>query len=86
MLFFPSFAAHELMEVPDETAVFGDGDRNTGLRRNWPTALKTERMSFLREIPTNAHTIAYRKRAVYFFGNAPYWYAFGLRACHVSRQ
>jgi len=53
------------MQVSDEAAILGDGDRNTGLRRNWPTALKTKRISFLREITTNGHTLAYRNRYGY---------------------
>jgi hypothetical protein len=72
MLFFPSFAAHELMEVSDEIAILQHGDRNAGLRRNLSFALKAERMGFLREMTTAGHTLAYRNRAVYFFGNAPY--------------
>jgi hypothetical protein len=45
----PFIAAHELVEVSNEAAVLGDGDRYTGFRRNLSTALKTERMGFLRE-------------------------------------
>jgi hypothetical protein len=49
MRFFPSFAAHELMQVSDEAAIFRDGDRYPGFQRNFSIALKAERMCFLRE-------------------------------------
>jgi hypothetical protein len=45
----PSFAAHELMDISDEAAVLRDDDRHPGFRWNFTTAMKTERMCFLRE-------------------------------------
>jgi hypothetical protein len=37
------------MQISNEAAIFRDGDRYPGLRRNWSTAMKAERMCFLRE-------------------------------------
>jgi len=49
MRLLPPFAAHELMDISDETAVLRDDDRHPGFRRNLSMAMKTERMCFLRK-------------------------------------
>jgi hypothetical protein len=49
MRFLPAFSAHELMQVSDEFAVFGDDDRYRGLQWNLSVALKAEWTWFVRE-------------------------------------